>query len=245
VSRPRLVGVLGGMGPAATVDFMAKVIAATPATRDQDHVPLLVYQATQIPDRPSAVRDGTDEPLGPMLEAVRVLEGGGAEAIAIVCNTAHHWFDALAAASRVPLLHIADAARESLIASGGSAKRVALLATRATIATGIYDRVVPDLGPPIVPDEPVQRLVDRAIAAVKASDLAAAQAAASVIADELLAAGAERLLLACTELPVAFARVRSEVVVDATDALARACVRFSLGDAHLARRSSDPGRPLA
>ena len=229
MTRRRLVGVLGGMGPAATIDFMAKVIAATPATLDQDHVPLLVYQATQIPDRPGAIRDGTDAPFEPMLKAMRVLEQGGAETIVIACNTAHYWYDRLASASRVPMIHIADAVLQAVDAKGGPIGRIALLATRATIATGIYDRLKEATGELLIPEDAVQMLLDQAIAAVKRHDLAAAGRIAADAADRLVVGGADRLLLACTELPIAFAgSAQAGRLIDATEALARSCVAASL-----------------
>src|SRR4051812_14632246 len=105
--KRRVLGVLGGMGPLATVDFLKKLIEETPATRDQDHVPVVVYSVPQIPDRPGAILEATESPLPAMLEGVRVLKGAGAAALAIACNTAHYWYDELSAEG-VPVVHIAD-----------------------------------------------------------------------------------------------------------------------------------------
>ena len=91
-----LLGVLGGMGPLATVDFLSKLIAETPAERDADHVPVLVYSVPQIPDRPAAILAGGASPLPEMLNGLRTLKAAGAACIAIPCNTAHYWYDALA-----------------------------------------------------------------------------------------------------------------------------------------------------
>ena len=107
---PRLLGVLGGMGPLAGIDFLAKLIAATPADRDQDHVPVILYSVPQISCRVEAVLGSGPSPLPAMAAGLDVLAGAGAEAVAIACNTAHHWYDDLARTSRVPILHIADAA---------------------------------------------------------------------------------------------------------------------------------------
>src|SRR3712207_4022394 len=97
------------MGPAATADFLAKVVALTPAEADQDHVPLIVWNVPQIPPRPAAIAAESDAPLAPMLAGIRTLEQAGAEAIVIACNTAHYWYERLTAQSRVPIIHIADA----------------------------------------------------------------------------------------------------------------------------------------
>lgn len=229
IPRRRLIGVLGGMGPAATIDFMAKIVMLTPATRDQDHVPLLVHDVPQIPDRSSAIAMGSDAPFLPMLAGLMQLARGGAEVIAIPCNTAHHWHERLARNCNIPLLHIADAVVDMLATEGTSGPPIALLATRGTVSAGLYqtrftaaDRAL------MLPDAGTQKLIEGAIAAVKGNDAAAGDLAEAA-AERLLAAGAGRLLLACTELPIAFAGSRhAEFTIDATEALARACVRASL-----------------
>ncbi len=226
--RKRLVGVLGGMGPAATLDFMAKVMAATPAAADQDHIPLVVYQVPQIPSRTAAVAEGSDAPLPAMMAGVRALERAGAEVIAIACNTAHHWHAALAHATTLEVLHIADAVRGLLQARRALDRRVGLMATRATRDARIFEERLPEVRF-LAPGEPTQCLVDTAIASVKAGDIGAARRAASAAARDFRGEGAEILLLACTELPIALDAATGGDCLDATDALARACVAASLG----------------
>ena len=108
-----MLGILGGMGPLATADFYAKLIAQTPAARDQDHVPVVIYAVPQVPDRTAALLRGGATPVPALLAGLRTLVAAGAQAIAMPCNTAHAWFDELAAQSPVPLLHIADAAADA------------------------------------------------------------------------------------------------------------------------------------
>ena len=84
------LGVLGGMGPLATVDFLQKLIEETPATRDQDHIPLIAYSVPQIPERPAAIAGHGESPLPHMLDGMRTLRNAGATMIAIACNTAHY-----------------------------------------------------------------------------------------------------------------------------------------------------------
>lgn len=230
IPRRRLIGVLGGMGPAATIDFMAKIVMLTPAARDQEHVPLLVHDVPQIPDRSSAIAAGSDAPFLPMLAGLMQLARGGAEVIAIPCNTAHHWHERLARSCNVPLLHIADAVVEMLGDDTGPEETVALLATRGTVSAGLYQsRFAAADRSLLLPDEATQALVDAAIAAVKGNDPEAGKGFAEAAAERLIEAGAGRLLLACTELPIAFAGSRhTDRTIDATEALARACVRASL-----------------
>lgn len=233
VRRRRLIGVLCSMGPAATIDFMAKIVMLTPAASDQEHVPLLVHDVLQIPDRSSAIAAGSDAPFLPMLAGLMQLARGGAEIIAIPCNTAHHWHERLARSCGVPLIHIADAVVEMLAGQAAPAGPLALSATRGTIAAGLYQsRLDRSAVAFIVPDEATQELVDAAIAAVKGNDPAAGRRFVEAAAERLLAAGAEKLLLACTELPIAFRGSRfAGFAIDPTEALARACIRASLGPA--------------
>lgn len=241
----RLIGVLGGMGPAATVDFLAKLVALTPAETDQEHVPLLVHSVPQIPDRVDAIARGSDAPFGPMRAGIRLLEQAGAEAIVIPCNTAHVWYDRLAAASTVPIIHIAQAVRQEIEDAGRPVNRLAILATRATLGAQIFqDRLAGAVESFLVPDEPSQVLLDQAIAAVKRNDRHAAQAAAGTAVQALLSAGADGLLIACTELPLALAgNSAASASFDATAALARACIAASLGTRPVL--ALDRGRPHA
>jgi aspartate racemase len=110
-----MIGVLGGMGPAATLDFMAKLMRLTPAGRDQDHVPLVVVSDPRVPDRVGPILHGVGEsPLAALQEGARRLERAGAKCIAMPCHTAHAWYEPLAASTSLPVLHIVDCARAEL-----------------------------------------------------------------------------------------------------------------------------------
>ena len=217
------------MGPAATVDFLSKVIATTQARSDQEHVPLLVHQVPQIPDRSKAILAGTDEPFTPIRAALTVLANSGAEFAVMPCNSAHHWYERLAAAVHIPLLHIADAVGDELAHIFPAARRIALMATRGTTLSGIYPRRLHDS--PLIwrlPDEEAQRSIDQSILAVKAGEHRIARSAAVKGARSLLDGGAEVLVLACTELPLALQGTSEmSVCADSTLALAKLCVKES------------------
>jgi aspartate racemase len=226
---PRLLGVLGGMGPLASVDFLAKLIEETPAQCDQDHVPVVLYSVPQIPGRVAAILGNGESPLPAMAAGLAVLAGAGAEAIVIACNTAHHWYDDLARASTVPILHIADAACAE-IADGA---RVGLLGTEAVLRSGIYqERLARRAVEPMVnaPDLRVASVVP-AIALVKQGRSAEAGRLLEPAIEDLLSRGAVSVILACTELPVALGAIGSSYldrVIDPTRTLARAAVAWSL-----------------
>jgi len=220
-----MLGVLGGMGPLATVDFMTKIIAATEARRDQDHIPMIVSSVPQIPDRTEAILEQGIDPLPEMLRGVVTLERAGASLIAIPCNTAHFWYSQLAHFARVPIVNIVDACVDEIRSRRGHPPRVGLMATRGTIAAGIYQRRLAELEV-LTPSDLDQ--VMRGIAAVKGGDLEQGQFHLECAADELLQAKCDVIIMACTEIPVALKRraaLRPEVYIDPTEALAKACVR--------------------
>ncbi|MER9356242.1 amino acid racemase [Mesorhizobium sp. M0514] len=215
---------------------MSKIVSATPAAIDQDHIPLIVYDIPQIPDRSSAIENGRDDPFLPMLSGVRFLDAAGVEFIAIPCNTAHYWHDQLDRGCRATILHISQPVLHELRAMPTRPRSIAIMATRGTISADIYgtellkvvDRVV-------IPDEKTQRLIDHSITSIKRGAIAPAREAAGDAARLLVQQGAECLLLACTELPVAFSGIEvGTTTLDATDALARACVKASLGGYQIA-----------
>jgi aspartate racemase len=234
-----LLGILGGMGPLATADFMHKLIAETPAAGDADHVPVVVWSVPQIPDRPGFILHGGESPLPAMLDGIRVLRGAGATCIAIPCNTAHYWYDDLARAAGVPVLHIADAACDMLERRGIRGEAVGLMATRGTLAAGFYQQRLEARGyHPLLSTEADQReLVLPGIACVKRFRLDEAAALLLQAVARLRDAGARAIVLGCTEIPVALDHAGADAMaVDATRALAQACVRWW--------RAADP-RPAA
>lgn len=224
-----LLGVLGGMGPLATVDFLQKLIEETPATRDREHLPVIAWSVPQIPDRPPAIIGQGESPLPKMLDGIRTLRQAGATTIAIACNTAHYWYADLVDGGGLPIIHIADAACEAL--GDTPPRRVGLMATDGAIAAGFYQSRLRDRGIECLLNTPAEQreLALPAIECVKRTDLAQAHALASRAAQHLLDRGAQAILMGCTEIPLAIEHQASGVAprcIDATRALARACVRW-------------------
>jgi aspartate racemase len=225
------IGVIGGMGPLATADFFAKVIECTPADNDEGHVPLLISSDPRIPRRPAAILEGGPTPLPALLAVRDRLLAAGACALVMPCNTAHHWHAELARDARVPFPSIvecsADGARER-VGTGGS---VAVVATRATLAAHLFE---PALAArrlrALLPDDTLlDALILPAIAAVKAGRLADARAGMQQAARVLVERGADAVLLACTEAPIAMQGADAALqarCIDTTLELARATVRL-------------------
>lgn len=217
------------MGPLATADFYAKLIAQTPASRDQDHIPVVIYAVPQVPDRTAALLQGGPSPLPALRAGLQALLTAGAQAIAIPCHTAHAWYDDLAASSPVPILHIADAAADAAARIAGPGARLGLVATAGTLAAGFYPRRLATRGfECLAPTEAEMRdLVMPAIGKVKAGAIDAAGPLLERAVGALLERGAGAVVLGCTEVPVALDRIASALgarCVDSTAALAAACV---------------------
>ncbi|MFP1927813.1 aspartate/glutamate racemase family protein [Lonsdalea quercina] len=227
-----LIGVLGGMGPLATADLVQKIIVSTPADRDQDHVPLVVWNVPQIPDRQKALAGTGPSPLPVLLKAIRALNQLPLSHIVIPCNTAHHWFDALAAASRAPLLHIADATLAAMRKHVTVPPEVTgLIATQGTLRAGWYQQRLAATGNEVLEPTPqeMEELFVPGCYAVKRGELVEGGVLLEQLAERLEDRGATRLILACTEVAPALAAVNSRWQtrsIDTTQALAQACVEL-------------------
>lgn len=223
-----MLGVLGGMGPLATVDFLDKLVRQTRASCDQDHIPVIVASIPQIPDRSDALLRGSASPLPAMLASVDRLTNAGADLIVIPCNTAHVWYEEIAARAGVPVLHIVRAVLDELRECGLSGGVVGLLATTATVQAGIYQATLREAGLECrVPVDDTQ--VMTGIRAVKAGELALARDLFAGLVRELLANGCDLVVLGCTEIPVALDGIvdLAAHTVDAGAALARAAIHRS------------------
>lgn len=237
---PPLIGVLGGMGPLATVDFLHKLIVALPASRDQEHVPTIVWNVPQIPDRQLALAGTGETPLPAMLAGIARLNAAGATRIVIPCNTAHLWFDALTADSSVPLIHIADAALAALARATSPAGPIGLIATRGALRAEIYQARFAAQGIPFLTntDAELDELFTPGCYAIKNYELERGGKLLEHAGRLLLERGASRLVLACTEVPIGLTHISSELLpisIDSTLALAEVCVAYWQQCSHRSR----------
>jgi aspartate racemase len=222
-----MLGVIGGMGPLATADFFRKLIDATPARDDDEHIPVLIHSVPQIPSRPAAILRGGPSPLPALLEARDRLLAAGATMLAMPCNTAHFWYDELVAGCTVPFVHIVDAVAE-LLPPG--ARELGIVATRATLRARVFEQRLAGRGIALAaPDDATyDSAVQPAIEAVKRGATEQGGRLLEPVIAAALGRGAAAVVLACTELPIALDAIASPLrarCIDSTDALARACVR--------------------
>lgn len=231
--RRKTVGILGGMGPEATVDLMRRVIAGTPAQDDADHIRMLVDSNPRVPSRIEALIEGTGEsPVPCLVEMAMGLQAQGADFLVIPCNTAHHYHAELAAAVDVPVLNLIEMTARDAGRACPDLARVGLLASSALMRIRLYEPWFEDLGARVLyPGSGVQQELMELIRAVKAGRCTPARVAAcDRAAQDLQARGAQCLVVACTELSVVAERLNTDLpVCDAADVLARAVIREALG----------------
>ena len=229
----KVLGVLGGMGPLASAQFMLRLTLLTPASRDQDHIPAILWSDPRVPDR-GAARAGTGpDPLPALMRGIDGLRAAGCGAIAIPCNTAHGWFEPMIRNAGLPILHIVDAAATDLRRLGIARGRIGLMGTAATLAMKLYQERLSAQGWDIIEPEPFQmeRLVSPAIASVKANRVAEAYGPLAEVVNSLASRGATAVVLGCTEIPLGIQAGPAEAlhvpVVDTIDALARASIAWA------------------
>lgn len=216
------------MGPLATVETFRRIVASTPARRDQDHLHVIIDSNPAVPDRTAALLLGGEDPR-PLLHAgARRLVAAGAEVLCIPCNTAHAYHAWLQRRVPVPVVHMLRETAARVAALG--ARQVGLLATTGTVATGLYQAELESAGLRVVALEaPVQDGVMAAIEAVKAGDVGdrviTALAAAAL---SLAGAGADHVVVGCTEISLVAGQLPVPVpVVDALDVLVASTLRLA------------------
>ncbi len=219
------------MGPLASAQFMLRLTLLTPATRDQDHIPTILWSDPRVPDRTiGRLGDGVD-PLPWLLRGIEGLRRAGCSAIAVPCNTAHGWYDQMQDVTQMPILHIVDAAAVELRRAGIASGTIGVMGTQATLAMRLYqDRLGAQGWDCIIPNQPeMDDLVSPAIALVKANRLADAYPPLLEAVRNLVRRGAGSVVLGCTEIPLGIQAGPSLEVpmIDTIDALARAAIAWA------------------
>ena len=195
-----VLGILGGLGPMATVYFYELLTSHTDADCDQDHIDIIINSHATTPDRSAFITGRSDDdPLAVMVEDIRRMKTYGADLVAIPCNTAHYFYDKLKASTDLPILNIMEETAAKLASLG--VRRAGILATDGTVYSGTYDRFLSAHGidcirPAQDDQKTVMRIIYDEIKNGKSPDVDAFLA----LSERLRGAGAEALILGCTEL---------------------------------------------
>ena len=227
----KTVGIIGGMGPEATVDLYAKMIKLTPAKNDQEHLHVIIDSYAQIPDRTGFIVGKGVDPTPFLIEAAKRLEQAGVQALCMPCNTAHYFLPEVQKHTPVPFISIIESAVSCLDKIPSKPLRIFVMATTGTRAAKVYETKLIERGFEVVPlPEDVQADLMRCIYdGVKQGKTMAFVPLYQSVLDRLAALGADAMIAACTELPLLQAHVKTHApVVDATFELAKACVEFGL-----------------
>ncbi|MFJ7649880.1 aspartate/glutamate racemase family protein [Lysinibacillus sp. NPDC097279] len=200
--KKQTLGIIGGVGPLATMFIGEMIVRRTKATKDQEHVHTIIDNDTNIPDRTAFILDKTKEnPVPVLIEDAKKLASVGANLIAIPCNTAHTFYDELAQGSPIPVLHmIRETAKR---ANDLGAKRVGILATTGTLTSRMYQDALEEFGiTPVIPDDQMKEKVMAIIYDYVKAGKDVTQEDWLPIEEAMLALDCDRIVLGCTELSI-------------------------------------------
>ena len=223
--RSKVVGVLGGMGPAATLDFFARVLALTDARTDQDHIRLIIDNNPQVPNRNEAIAGTGPSPAPTLVAMAHGLERAGAELLVMPCNAAHAFLAEVKRATSLPVISIIGVTVEA--ARAYHPRRVGLLAADGCIDADLYQTAFGKLNiATLVPDAQTRERFMATLYCIKQRDTGPeVRSAMRSLANDLIGQGAETIIAGCTEVPLVLnANDIDAPFVNSTDCLAKAAI---------------------
>lgn len=227
----KTIGIIGGMGPLATIDLYEKITFNTKAEKDQDHIHIIIDSYPQIEDRTAYILHGGKNPKDKLIESAKRLENAGADALIMPCNTAHFFAKDIEKEVSIPLIHIVKSTAEAIKNKYPKANKIGLIATTGTLKSGVYANILKDYGYHIIKlDERLENdIMDCIYKGVKAGKTEEYVALFQKCVDKITDMGADVLIAGCTEIPILVPHIKSKIpVVDATLELALAAIAFSL-----------------
>ena len=200
----KVIGIIGGMGPEATIDLFRKIVKATPARTDQEHLRILIDCNPKIPDRVKAIFEQTESPVGALIATAKNLERSGAGLLLIPCNAAHYYHGEVAKKVSVPVLHMIEETARYCRRKFPRLETFGVLAGSSTVVLGLYAKAFAKVRKKILNPRPeTQDKIMNSIYEIKAGNLGV-QVREELLraAQELAEAGAQAILLGCTEVPL-------------------------------------------
>lgn len=203
----KIAGILGGMGPLATMDLSNKIIKYTDAEKDSDHVHILIDNNTEIPDRTAYILGKGENPVKYLIDSALRLEAMGADFIVMPCNTAHYFYEHIKKSVKIPFINMIDEIAKEL----KETKKVGLLATKGTYYSNIYENIFKKYGIEVaVPPIDLQETVMELIYKVKDGNSNINEVPINSVVEYFSKLGIDNIILGCTELPVAFEKMEIE-----------------------------------
>jgi len=203
----KIIGIVGGMGPEATMDLYREILRATPAQKDQDHLRVLIDSNAKIPDRTPAILGEGADPVPHMVTSCRSVKRAGADFIIIPCISAHYFLEELQQQVDLPILSAFDAVSEHIVKHYPDLKTIGLLATTGTVQSQRFAGRLKDYGmTTVVPDTDHQVNLMQVIYKIKGSpdpgDRAQCKTELIATADHVIEKGAQGIIAGCTEIPL-------------------------------------------
>ena len=228
MNQKKVIGILGGMGPEATIDLFGKIVRSTPVSRDQDHLRLIIDNNPGIPDRQEAILENGPSPAPMLIETAKNLETAGANFIVMPCNTAHCWIAEIRRAVKIPVVDMIEEAAKETSKLYPSLRTVGIMAATGTVRSGLYQKQFHNLAIKTVsPTDRDQETLMKIIYSVKAGNLSVS-AAAIQIGQRLIQSGVEAIIAGCTEIPLILKTGDLPVpIIDATQVLAKRAIEIA------------------
>jgi len=225
----KTIGILGGMGPLATVDIFHKIVSLTDANSDQEHIHMIIENNPGIPDRVNFLLNHGESPEKQLVQSAIKLELMGADVLIMPCNTAHYFYDAIKKHLGIGFINMIDETAKEIKQTSPSCTRIGLLATQGTYYTGIYDNVFAPYGIEVIkPGIEDQQYVADLISAVKKGQTTFDLTNIYHVLNKLKKENIEMFVLGCTELPIAFQIFNiKEKYIDPTTVLACSAIRYA------------------
>jgi aspartate racemase len=230
MNQKMIIGVLGGMGPEATIDLFEKIVRSTPVSGDQDHLRVIIDNNPRIPDRQRAILENGPSPAPMLIETAKNLATAGADFILMPCNTAHYWIEEIRQAVKIPVVDMIEETARETVRLYPSLRTVGLLAATGTVRSGLYQERFRNLTiKTVVPADHDQEALMKTIYSVKAGDLSHSVSSAAIeIGQRLVQSGAEAAIAGCTEIPLILKTGDLPVpVIDATQVLATHAIEIA------------------
>jgi len=235
-AKEKVIGIIGGMGPAATSDVFHRILQLTPVEKDQEHIHVVIDNNPKIPDRSQAIFEKGESPVPALIESGKMLELAKADFIIIPCNTAHFFYDELKGHLKVPIVHMIKEVAKKIHKEFPAVRKAGLLSTQVTIKAGLYQKELGDFGIEVIkPDERVQDMVTEAIFGREGIKCGCLEGKSKKLIynaiDNLINNGAELIVGGCTEIPLV---VDSETVslpfINSNQVLAEVAVSIAKGN---------------
>jgi aspartate racemase len=232
LAKELVVGVIGGLGPEATLDFYAKILKNTPAKKDQDHIHLVIESNPKTPNRNDAIAGLGPSPAPALAEMARSLERAGADFVVMACNTAHAYEPDIRAALTIPFVSLIAEVVDEVKSTHPQTRRVGILATQGSRDANIFRPSFASLGIDVLQlDEASQKRFMKILYQIKSGERSSKiRADMRQLGEKLIAMGADVLIAGCTEVPLVLRDGdNSKSLIDSTDVLARRCIAYARG----------------